>query len=1436
MPPDPTPPADLPQLPAQLKGVLDAALDCIVTIDTANRIIEFNPAAERTFGYTRAHALGRDMADLIIPPAMRDRHRAGLAHMVATGTGKGMVGRRIEVHAMRADGTEFPVELTITKVTAGADTFFTAYLREDIVARLQTRFTAILDAALDCIITIDHAGRIVDFNAAATRTFGYAREQAVGREMGELIVPPAMRERHRLGLKRMVETGRSAGIIGQRIEITALHADGHEFPVELAITQIDSTGKEPFFTAYLRDLTERRRAEAAQRESQNYFEKSFHSSPALMSIASAVDGRLIEINPAFERGSGYPRAEALGKTTLELGLWLRPEQRDEFLRRIHTDRVIRDLEADFRSKTGAVRTLLLNADIIELGGRPCMLTVGIDISERRRRDQVQAATYEISQAVLGGDDLPALLAKVHHIIGGLISAKNFYVALLNADRSILSFPYFVDELSPQPAPRPPRHGITEFVMETREPLLGTYGEISARIARAGTYTPSGHPSAQWLGAPLIIDGRGIGVIAVQDYHNPHAYTEEDKRLLVFVAEQTAAAIHRQQVEAAQREARAYFEKSFHSSPALMVINRLSDRRITEANPAFLRACGFSREEVIGRTPDEINLWVNLAQRDAFLAGIRDRGAVRDLESEFRAKSGKTSTFLINADVIELGGTPSLLAVGIDISERRRREQIQSATYAISQAVLGGGDLPALFAEVHRIIAELMPAKNFYVALLSPDGGRLAFPYFADEIITWPRSRHLRNGFTEYILRTAQPLLITRDALVALLKTQGEFEALPHPAAQRLGAPLLLGGRAIGVIALQSYDRTDAYDENDLRLLEFVAGQTAAAVHRHEAAAALARAEARYRSIFENAVEGLYVSSPEGKFLSVNPALARMLGYDSPAALLTAVNDIKHQLYVRSGRRDDFFALIQHSDEIADFESEVLRRDGTTIWVSESVRVVRNAAGAIDHFEGVAADITQRREAARALQAAKEAADAASRSKSYFLASVSHELRTPLNGILGYTQILRRDNGLTDKQREGVRVIHESADHLLALINDVLDLSKIEAGRIELHPADFDLPDFATGVERVFTPRARDKSLLFETALATDLPRFTHGDEQRLRQIVFNLVANAVKFTTTGGVVFSVQRGAGEAIRFSVSDTGPGISEDDIKKLFEPFTQVGRQTAAATGTGLGLAISRSLVERMGGKLKVESKPGWGSRFWFEVSLPVATTSPARGSAAPMATRRVLGYEGVRRRVLIVDDNATNRAVMVDMLAPLGFELSEADDGESSLTLAASFKPDLVLMDLRLPGGIDGLEATRRLRKTALGAAMKIIAVSASAYDLDRNECLAAGCDAFLAKPFREEELWTLVERTLGLVWRLAEGEETRTPFPLAVHAPPAADADAIYELAAKGDVVGIRARAQALIERDAKLAPFAQNVLDLAARFKMKAIRQFAARYGTRPAP
>ena len=478
-----------------------------------------------------------------------------------------------------------------------------------------------------------------------------------------------------------------------------------------------------------------RQSEASRRESQDFFTKSFQTTPALMIIARVTDGLLLETNPGFELTSGYTRAEALGHTTLELGLWVDPGQRDMFLQALRKSGHVRDFEGVFRAKGGELRYLLLNADTFEMNGTTCMLTVGVDISERLRREQVQNATYQISRAVLAGSDLDSLFAELHRLIGGLMPARNFYVALLSPDGSELSFPYFVDETTPAPpAPCKPGFGLTEYVLHTGKPLLSTADELTVLLREQSRYRPVGQSAALWLGAPLMIDGRAIGVITVQDYHNARAYGEEEKRLLLFVADQAAAAVYRRRSEAMQRESQDYFAKSFQASPALTALARVDDGRIIEANSAFLSASGYTREEVLGRNTMELGVWPDPAHRTAFMEQLQRQGAVREYEAVFHTKQREPRYVSLNADILELAGTRCMLITAIDLTERRRREQVQNTTYQISRVLLAGGDLPALFAEVHRLISSLMPARNFYVALLSPDDTLVRFPYFVDEYV------------------------------------------------------------------------------------------------------------------------------------------------------------------------------------------------------------------------------------------------------------------------------------------------------------------------------------------------------------------------------------------------------------------------------------------------------------------------------------------------------------------------------------------------------------------------------------------------------------------------------------------------------------------------------------------------------------------------------
>ncbi len=388
----------------------------------------------------------------------------------------------------------------------------------------------------------------------------------------------------------------------------------------------------------------------------------------------------------------------------------------------------------------------------------------------------------------------------------------------------------------------------------------------------------------------------------------------------------------------------------------------------------------------------------------------------------------------------------------------------------------------------------------------------------------------------------------------------------------------------------------------------------------------------------------------------------------------------------------------------------------------------------------------------ALQASKEAAEAANRAKSVFLANMSHELRTPLNAILGFTQLLSRAESLTPEQRENLATINRSGEHLLGLINDVLDMSKIEAGRATLSPHNFDLHHLLTGLEEMFGLRAAQKGLALRFEIAPDLPRFVRTDEGKLRQTLMNLLGNAVKFTEAGGVTLRANlaqppRSSLLRLRFDVEDSGPGIDPAELRSIFEPFVQAASGRDAPDGTGLGLSISRQFARLMGGDITASSQPGRGSLFRLEVQAE-AVPAAERPDARP--ARRAIGLEPGQPvyRLLVVDDKEANRSLVVKLLAPLGFELREAADGQEAIDLWQRWQPHLIWMDMRMPV-MDGYEATRRIKATTQGQATVVIALTASALEEDRTVILSEGCDDYLRKPFQEGELFDLLERHLGV---------------------------------------------------------------------------------------
>ncbi|MCC3497808.1 MAG: AAA family ATPase [Microcoleus sp. PH2017_15_JOR_U_A] len=483
------------------------------------------------------------------------------------------------------------------------------------------------------------------------------------------------------------------------------------------------------------------------------------------------------------------------------------------------------------------------------------------------------------------------------------------------------------------------------------------------------------------------------------------------------------------------------------------------------------------------------------------------------------------------------------------------------------------------------------------------------------------------------------------------------------------------------------------------------------------------------------------------------------------------------------------------------------------------------------------------------QKAEAAARDASHAKSEFLANMSHELRTPLNGILGYTQIFKRDKHLTSQQQNGIGVIHRCGEHLLALIEDILDLSKIEARRMELVATDFDFPDFIQGINAICSIRASQKNIAFNCEYLSYLPSAISADEKKLRQILINLIGNAVKFTERGGVTFKVSvvdcvsdENRTEVlttkvrIRFQVEDTGIGIAADELPKIFTPFEQVGNTRRHTEGTGLGLAISRELVEIMGSELQVESTLGRGSIFWFELDL-LAVDSPEINKK--YSQKFIKGFNGTNKKLLVVDDQWENRSVLIHLLEPLGFEIIEATDGQDCLNKALEFQPDCILIDLVMPV-MDGFEAMRQIRKLPLFKNVVAIGTSASIMAVEKQGSLAAGCNAFLPKPIRAEELLNCLQVHLELEWIYenledenyeSEDSDNQSKIPdEKIIPPPAEEIAVLFELAMMGDLGGIQKQAEKLAKINAKYVSFASHLNQLAKNFEEAKILEFVEQY------
>lgn len=580
---------------------------------------------------------------------------------------------------------------------------------------------------------------------------------------------------------------------------------------------------------------------------------------------------------------------------------------------------------------------------------------------------------------------------------------------------------------------------------------------------------------------------------------------------------------------------------------------------------------------------------------------------------------------------------------------------------------------------------------------------------------------------------------------------------------------------------------------------------------------------------DHSADGIQWIKPDGHHLYVNDALCYALGYTREELLMLTVADIDSQLFMENWPTE---WLKRKQWGSFTFETRHRRKDGSLFPVEVAANFLE--FNGKEYICTIIRDITKRKQV-------EEALETANRAKNTFLASMSHELRTPLNGILGYAQILQLDSSLSEQQREGIAVIRQSGEHLLTLINDILDLSRIEAGRLELFLTEFHLPTFISSLVDLFRMKTQQKGISFTCEFLPNgqaLPTAVKADEKRLRQILLNLLGNAVKFTEHGGVTLLVIYQEDKLV-FRIKDTGIGIAEDDLEQIFLPFHQVNQKNHATEGTGLGLPITKRLVEMMGGRLSVSSQVGRGSTFSFELT-PQVLVHLSKPVTDNLKIVKGFKYKSADTpikdkpfTILVVDNKVENRAVLVDFLKPLGFSIKEAENGREALVQALQFQPHVVLMDLVMPV-MDGLECTRRLRQEPAFQKTVIIAISANVFKHTQQESLAAGCNVFLPKPVDTSQLLQELAYHCSLEWIYEEPPlkaERKTPVDVGpLISPSREQLETLFEFVKLGDIQEIIEYTEVLARIDIQLQPFAHEVCQLAKGFKIKKLEVFVRKY------
>jgi two-component system cell cycle sensor histidine kinase/response regulator CckA len=782
----------------------------------------------------------------------------------------------------------------------------------------------------------------------------------------------------------------------------------------------------------------------------------------------------------------------------------------------------------------------------------------------------------------------------------------------------------------------------------------------------------------------------------------------------------------------------YLEQMFQASPDGLSIAD-SAHRVLWANETFVRMFDYAAEEVVGQSLENLVVPPDRLAESRWVSEALARGERITLETNRRKKDGALLDVSVSCAPLLLDGKMAGFYAGYhDISDRKRVEALSSALYRVAEKSSSAHDLQQFFAAVHSIVDELMYARNFYIALYDPATELLSFPYFVDEQDSPPSPKKLGHGLTDHVIRAGQPLLATPEVLQAM-EDRGEVARNGSRSLDWMGVPLKVNGHAFGALVVQTYSRNIRYGERDKEILTFVARQLASAVEIKRNEQALRRSEARYRSLVQSSVYGIYRSSLEGRFLDVNPALIAMLGYGSAEEVLLL--DPEKDVFAQSEEHTRVIEEFRRSGRLDGIEVKWNRKDGRAITVRISGRAVSSADEPADVLEAIAEDITDRRVLEDQFRQAQKM-EAVGR----LAGGVAHDFNNLLMVIGGYAEVLLAGLAPDHALREKAQAIQQAADRATTLTRQLLAFSRKQLLELKV----VDVNAIVQDMERLLRPLIGE-DVEFSVSLAPEAAH-TRADAGQLEQVLMNLVVNAKDAMSSGGklsietqnmVVDEAHRRAqtfirpGQYVMLSVSDTGMGMDRETQSRIFEPFFTTKEK---GKGTGLGLSTVYGIVKQSGGYVMVHSEKARGTTF--QIYLP--RVEGVAEKQVPAVKPAVLGGT---ETVLLVEDEDSVRQLVSDTLAAKGYRVVPAENGEAGIAAAARHEGriDLVITDVVMPG-MGGRELIKQLAQ--LRPETKVLYLSGYTEDAIINEGTIERGAAFLQKPFTLQNLSRKVREVLG----------------------------------------------------------------------------------------